>query len=144
MIYFEDRSFPSQQQSLGLEELGVKASEAAEVKWIRISALLQTQKLFFSKPVAKNGIHSSGSFALALNQIPFEALNDLFAISKPNQKGCYVVALYKQSGFKQFIVIDDHMPCSQSGSLLFIQSADSTVIGPSLIQKAFAKRCGNY
>ena len=139
MLYYEDRVFPAQQSSLGLEELGIKASELREIKWIRIGTLLQTEKLFANRPAVKNGVHSSGSFGLALNLLPVEAQNDLFTHSKPNQKGCHVVALYKQSGFKQFVVIDDHIPCSPSGSLLFMQAADSSAIGPSLIQKAFAK-----
>jgi len=139
MIFYEDKAFPANQSSLGMS-----TAQTKDVKWLRIGTLLKTEKLLANQSASINGLVSSGNFALAINLLHYETQNSLFAYSKKNSKGCHIVVMYLKNGNKKFLVIDDFIPCSQSGSLLFLAAADQSAIGPSLIQKAFAKLCGDY
>ena len=95
MLYFEDKAFPANQSSLGMS-----TAQTKDVKWLHVGTLLKTEKLLASRPASSNGVISSGNFALAINLLPFEAQNSLFAHSKKNSKGCHIVVMYLQNGKK--------------------------------------------
>jgi hypothetical protein len=70
------------------------------------------------------------------------AKSKLFGANIDNEKGCFLVKLYKSSGKKFVVTVDERIPCTADGHPLFAHSSDSLWV--SLVHKAIAKACGSY
>ena len=80
--------------------------------------------------------------ALAANP---DRIKKLFKTIIPNQSGCYVLNLYV-NGTPQEVVVDDYIPVI-AGEPRFGSckpEGEKAVVWVSLLEKAWAKLCGNY
>ena len=97
-----------------------------------------------SPVLSKAGRFQDPEFQAVLSivyDVPFNPL-DFIVMQETEKVGIILVSLFI-NGQKSYVRVDDHLPCTQDGSLASLLCSDGT-LWASYIQKAWAKLNGSY
>ena len=72
-----------------------------------------------------------------------DLLDVIFASTRNKLKGIYTLRFFKRGQWKN-VVIDDRIPCDETGTPLYARSKDANQIWVMLVEKAYAKMHGCY
>ena len=125
----------------------------ANLQWKRLSEIYGEDFVIFPENIDSSDILQGAigdcyfvTCLVALAAKP-DRIKKLFKTTAPNKAGCYVLNFYI-NGILEEVVIDDLIPVDPvSGNPCFgksKQSGEKNVVWVSLVEKAWAKLCGNY
>eukprot|EP00762_Andalucia_godoyi_P008646 ANDGO_04571.mRNA.1 Calpain len=143
MSKFEDPDFPANAKSLGT----LSGVDVSQVKWRRPSEMSSSAHLF------TDGIEPGDVQQGQLGDCWFLSAQSVLAL-RDDLLRSVIVSWDQQTGkcvfrFTKFgevreVVIDDRLPCTAQGSLLFASGLDPNEFWVPLMEKAYAKLHKNY
>lgn len=146
---YEDPKFPASNASMfPLPNAESQSAIAAFGEWKRPDAITRTPSLFVDGISQGDVIQGSLgdcwmiSALAVLAQHGADLLRDL-VVSEHPEAGFYQFRFWK-NGQWRLVTVDDRLPCSKSGALLFGSCRDTSEFWVPMIEKAYAKIHGSY
>ncbi|KAJ3196095.1 Calpain-6 [Irineochytrium annulatum] len=149
-----------------------KAAAASDVVWIRASELVAEPHLFSNEALSANIVKgalgdcwiASAVSALTIHPslvervVPSPSEQDWINDLEGRRRGLYYRGYHRSPDlhpgifrfrFNRFgewveVVVDDYLPCTPDGELVYARSRDPSEFWVSLLEKAFAKLKGSY
>ena len=159
---YTDKKFPANAKSIGAWKDKSEAEVHKEIEWQRAVAFFESKltaqqskegvrvKLFEDgvepKDVAQGGLGDCWLIsALACMSEHEGLLRTIFKTQEFNERGKYSIRLYDGRAKKWTLVtVDDNLPLLKGSTSLLFAQPKGQELWVVLIEKAFAKFCGNY
>ncbi|XP_078505989.1 calpain-14 [Lissotriton helveticus] len=146
---FVDETFPAELRSIGFGDLLKKMP--ANIQWKRPHELEKNPQ-FYATNASRFDLHQGLSencwFLAALASLTFH--KDILANVVPqnqsfdkNYAGIFHFRFWRFGEWVD-VVVDDQLPVTEDGRLIFVSSIHKNLFWGALLEKAYAKVCGSY
>ncbi|KAM5163806.1 calpain-14 [Mantella aurantiaca] len=146
---FVDDTFPAELSSIGSGDLVRKLPPGVE--WKRPQELMKNPQ-FFADDASRFDLHQGLTencwFLAALASVTFhkDILTNVVPRNQSFDKNYAGIFHFRFWRFGEWVdvVVDDRLPVSKDGKLLFVSSSRKNLFWGPLLEKAYAKLCGSY